>query len=107
MAEIPLVWVVPADPKRVALSEVHEAHPGGLAWVAGDELDPKRAEIPVQVAKTEHVEMKLARGDIKLVPAPKPKRRRAKAKAKPAPKPEPEPEAELEVEPTGDTGSEE
>lgn len=85
MAE--LIWVVPADPVRVALAEEHEDHPGGLAWVAGCEVNPEKAKVPVQIARTEHVERKLARGDIKLVPDPKPKRRR-RAKAKVPPEPE-------------------
>jgi len=56
------VWVLPADGKRVALTERHPDHPDGEAWVAGDELDPEKAKIPVKVALTDAVRAALNRG---------------------------------------------
>lgn len=53
-----LIWVIPRETSRVCAHEVHVAHPGGVAWVAGSEVgdDPPK---PVQVARTPFINRRL------------------------------------------------
>ena len=63
--KLELIYVIvnPERPNRVGLYEIHPDHPGGTAWVAGDEGATKPME-PVQIALTPFARQKLAIRDI-------------------------------------------
>ena len=85
-----LIYVVPVEKGRVGLAETHPAHPGGVAWVAGDAGSDEEPE-PVQIAQTPAANLALARQRIKRV---YPKAKRKRSRPKPAgPSPEVEEDA--------------
>ena len=66
-----MIYVIPGEPGRVGIAEKHPAHPGGEVYVAGNAADLDAKPVPVLVAMTPQVNMRLGRGFLKRVPAPK------------------------------------
>lgn len=80
------IWVKSAKKDRkVALSEGHDAHPGGEAWVVGYPDLPDGSEDPanvVEVGETPLVRQKLAANELIQVDAPRAARAEPKAPAR-------------------------
>lgn len=64
------IWVVPGNPKKVGIIETHPKHPGGIARVVGDAMDPESVK-PVEVYPTTRIHHALGRGYIEQVAEPK------------------------------------
>lgn len=75
MSELELIWVEPRDKRKVGLIEEHDAHPGGIAQIVGDAIEPDGVD-PVRVARTPRVQQAIAKSAIIVVDTPKTRRGR-------------------------------